>query len=107
MTQIILNDDQAEVMQKAAGAVEVCNLRGELPGYFSRPPSAAGSAEAKRRLDSEGPWFSTRQVIEHLDSLGQDDEVHGRLASKGARRVGYLMDQSRGSESSHERGRCN
>ncbi len=67
MTQIILNDDQAEVMRKAAGAVKVCNRSGELLGYFSRPPT---SAEARLRLDSQGPWYTTQQVIEHLDSLG-------------------------------------
>jgi hypothetical protein len=70
MTQLILTDDQAEVMRKAAGAVEVCNRRGELLGYFSRPPSAAETEEAKLRLSSEGPWYTTQQVIEHLDSLG-------------------------------------
>jgi hypothetical protein len=70
MTQIILNDDQAEVTRTAAGAVEVCNRRGELLGYFSRPPSAAETAETKLRLNSDGPWYNTQQVIEHLDSLG-------------------------------------
>ncbi len=70
MTQIILNDDQVELMQAAAGAVEVCNRRGEVLGYFSRPPSAAETAEARLRLNSDGPWYNTHQVIEHLDSLG-------------------------------------
>lgn len=70
MTQLILSDDQAEVMREAAGAVEVCDRRGALLGYFSRPPSTAETTEAKLRLNSEGPWHSTQQVIEHLGSLG-------------------------------------
>jgi hypothetical protein len=70
MTQIILNDDQAELMQRTAGSVEVWNRRGELLGYFSPPPSPTDTAEAKQRLNSDGPWYSTQQVIGHLDSLG-------------------------------------
>jgi hypothetical protein len=41
-----------------------------LVGYFPPPLSAAEVAEAKRRLNSDGPWYTTQQVIEHLDSLG-------------------------------------
>ena len=70
MTQIILDDEQAEATRTAAGAVEFCNRRGELLGYFSRPPSTAETAEARLRLNSDGPWRTTQQVIEHLDSLG-------------------------------------
>ena len=51
--------------------VEVRDQRGNLLGYVSVPPSDAEIAEAKRRLESDGPWHTTEQVTEHLKSLEQ------------------------------------
>jgi hypothetical protein len=69
MTQIILTDDQVSALQFAAGTVEVRDGRGALLGYIARPPSDAEIAEATRRLASDGPWYTTQQVLDHLDSL--------------------------------------
>jgi len=71
MIQIILNDDQLKAVQDAAGSVELRDQRGRIVGYVSRPPSATVIAEARRRLDSEGPWYTTQQVLDHLQSLEQ------------------------------------
>jgi len=69
MTQIILTDDQVSVLQIAAGTVEVRDQRGALLGYLSRPSSDAEIAEASRRLKSDGPWYTSQEVLGHLDSL--------------------------------------
>jgi len=69
MTQIVLSDDQAQAVQVATDAVEVRDRLGNLLGYVSRPPTDAEIAEAKRRLESPGPWYSGNQVMAHLDSL--------------------------------------
>jgi hypothetical protein len=69
MTQIILTDDQVSALKTAAGTVEVRDRQGALLGYLSRPASDAEIAEASRRLKSEGPWYTTQQVLDHLDSL--------------------------------------
>lgn len=69
MTHIVLSDDQVRAVKSAPGAVELRDEQGNLLGYVARPTSRDRTAEAKRRLNSEGPWHSTDQVLEHLDSL--------------------------------------
>ena len=69
MVQIILTDDQVHAIHVATGTVEVRDQRGELLGYLSRPPSDSELAVAARRLKSNGPWHTTKEVLSHLDSL--------------------------------------
>jgi hypothetical protein len=71
MTQIILSDDQANAVQAATDTVEIRDRRGNLLGYVSLPPSEAEIAEARGRLHSAGPWYTTEQVLDHLKSLEQ------------------------------------
>ena len=71
MMQIVLSDDQAKAVQAATGVVEVRDRQGNLLGYVSPPPSDAEIAEASRRLKSDGPWYTTEQVMGHLKSLEQ------------------------------------
>ena len=71
MTRIVLSDDQARAVQAAAGVVEVRDGRGNLLGYVSPPPSDAEITAARRRLESDGPWYTTREVMDHLKSLEQ------------------------------------
>ena len=71
MTQIVLSDDQAKAVQGAAGVVELRDRHGNLLGYVSPPPSDAEITEARRRLESDGPWYTTEQVTDHLKSLEQ------------------------------------
>lgn len=71
MIKIVLNDDQAKAVEEAAGPVELRDQRGGLVGYVSRPPSNQEIEDAKRRLSSSGPWYTTEQVLSHLQSLEQ------------------------------------
>lgn len=71
MSQIILNDDQVKAIQAATDAVELRDQQGKLVGYIAPPPSDEEIAEAQRRLNSAGPWHTTSQVLDHLDSLEQ------------------------------------
>ena len=71
MTQIILSDDQVQVVKGASNAVELRDGQGNLVGYVARPPSDEEIAEAKQRLESDGRWHTTEQVLKHLDSLEQ------------------------------------
>ena len=71
MIKIVLNDEQAKAVGEAVGAVELRDPQGRLVGYVSRSPTIEEIAEAKRRLASSGPWFTTEQVLNHLQSLGQ------------------------------------
>jgi len=71
MTHIVLSDDQAQTVQAATGAVEIRDRRGNLLGYVTPPPGEAEIAEARQRLASDGPWYTTQQVMDHLRSLEQ------------------------------------
>ena len=71
MAQIILNDDQLKAVHGATETIELRDQQGNLLGYVSRPPNGDVMAEAKRRSKSEGPWYTTKEVTEHLDSLEQ------------------------------------
>jgi hypothetical protein len=70
MIQIVLNDEQMEALRKAGEEVEIRDPNGGLLGYLDRPfDDEEILAEADRRLNSDGPWYTTEQVLEHLRSL--------------------------------------
>jgi len=71
MTQIVLSADQIQLVNAASDAVELRDDRGTLLGYVARPPSNKEVTDARRRLASDGPWHTTKQVLKHLDSLEQ------------------------------------
>ncbi|MEX2092514.1 MAG: hypothetical protein WD971_07540 [Pirellulales bacterium] len=71
MIKIVLNDEQAKTVEEATGAIELRDPQGRLVGYVSRSPSSQEIADAKRRLASAGPWYTTQQVLSHLQSLEQ------------------------------------
>jgi hypothetical protein len=71
MTQIILSAEQAQAVIAASDAVELRDDQGLLLGYVARPASKGEVAEAKRRLESDGPWHTTEHVLKHLNSLEQ------------------------------------
>jgi len=69
MTSVVLNAEQAKVVREATETIELRDSKGDLLGYVSPSLDADVIAEAKRRVDSDGPWFSTQQVLDHLRSL--------------------------------------
>jgi hypothetical protein len=71
MTLIVLSDDQAKAVQAAVDPVEIRDGRGNLLGYMFPPPSDAEIVEAKRRLESPGPWYTTNEVMERLRAVEQ------------------------------------
>lgn len=72
MNEIILSDDQLRVVREASGRVAILDPQGCLVGYLSRAVDPAIIAEAERRAASDGPWFTTQQVLDHLKSLDAD-----------------------------------
>ena len=71
MIRIILDDNQADSLRTGSETIELCDRAGRLLGYAARTPVAEDVEEAKRRLSSSGPWYSTQQVLDHLNSLEQ------------------------------------
>jgi len=95
MTTVAVPATLAELLEKANGPVSLVTEQGRLLGSFSPAAvhhadgSITGSAkadtstqkephftpeevaEAVRRIDSLGPWYTTKEVLEHLKSLDQ------------------------------------
>jgi hypothetical protein len=71
MIRIVLSDEQAKAVEDSSGAVELRDSRGRLVGYVARTSSPEDIAAAKGRLSSSGPWYTTAQVLGHLQSLEQ------------------------------------
>lgn len=69
MPHIILDDEQAKIIAQAKGSVEIRDRSGRCLGYLSHGFTAEEIAEAERRAASDGPWYTTQQVLEHLRSL--------------------------------------
>jgi hypothetical protein len=69
MPEIVLTAEQARVVEGSLVPVVVRNVNGAVLG--SLPPiwTAEDIADAKRRLASDEPRYTTAQVLEHLRSL--------------------------------------
>ena len=71
MIRIVLDDHQAQSLRSGDSSVEVCDRAGNLLGHVARIPCDEDIEEAQRRLESDGPWYSTQQVLDHLNALEQ------------------------------------
>ncbi|MBW3599890.1 MAG: hypothetical protein KY475_21785 [Planctomycetes bacterium] len=69
MTQIVLTGEQAQIFMAATEPVEIRDETGNLLGIVARGLREDEIALARERLQSDGPWISTRDVLEHLNSL--------------------------------------
>lgn len=69
MPFITIDEQQAKVILESAGEVEVRDRDGNRLGYVARGFSAEEIAEAQRHFASNGPWYTTQQVLDHLRSL--------------------------------------
>jgi len=72
MIRIVLDDNQAQSFRSSDGSVEFCDREGNFLGHLSRKPSDEDVQEASLRLESDGPWHSTQQVLDHLSSLERE-----------------------------------
>ncbi len=78
MLEILVDAEQAKLIAETETAVPVLDPNGKLIGHVVRVPKDKESpppltkeqiAEAEKRLGSEGPWYTTEQVMNHLHSL--------------------------------------
>jgi hypothetical protein len=77
MPQITLTEEQARIVAGATEPVEVCDPVGNPLATIQPTITAADIAEAKRRLASKGPRYSSQQVQAHLQALEQEWERTG------------------------------
>jgi len=81
MTHIRLTAEQVDVLLSAADPIILCHPDGSVVAFASKRPNDVTPkepvftpeeiAEAERRIDSPGPWYTTQEVLAHLRSLSQ------------------------------------
>ena len=79
MTKITLNTEQAAIIAAATEPVRICNPDGSIAGWVARKPKDVTPqeplftpeeiAEAERRIDAPGRWYTTKEVLDHLRAL--------------------------------------
>lgn len=78
MTQIILTPEQAAILDAAVEPVRICHPDRSIAGWITstmhltpRNPGLTADeiAQAERRIDSPGPWSTTKEVLDQLRSL--------------------------------------
>jgi len=79
MTTIAVPRSLADALCRATGPIRLVDEQGNVLGNFA-PAAVAGDcneltaeelAEMKRRAASPGPWYSTAEMIAHVQSLEQ------------------------------------
>jgi hypothetical protein len=68
MVQTVLNDEQVKQIEEAAEPVVFVNARGIPVAYASTSFSPEEIAEAHRRAQSDGPWYTTEEVVRFIES---------------------------------------
>lgn len=69
MPQLILTPEQARILEDASEPVEILNTEGRVLARVLSPTDQAMVAEARRRLATPGPRYSSEQVRAHLLKL--------------------------------------
>jgi hypothetical protein len=78
MAEITLSSEQAAALVGGNETVRVLLPNGSIAGWLKRditPKECMFTpeelAEAERRANGPGPWYTTKEVLEHLKSLEQ------------------------------------
>jgi hypothetical protein len=69
MKHIVVDDETARAIAEAPEGVEVRDRHGRHLGYLACGITDADIALAKKRLASDAPRYTTKQVLERLRSL--------------------------------------
>jgi len=69
MQDVILTDEQVKVVTSALQPVPARDRSGNVVGVISPVWTEEEMAEAKRRLASNEPHYTTAEVLNHLRSL--------------------------------------
>ncbi|MFM9966347.1 MAG: hypothetical protein ACKV2Q_34660 [Planctomycetaceae bacterium] len=75
MTSIVLDEQQSQVVSEAKGPIELRDQRGNRLGFFTLEVRHGFTDEdielAKQRRASNSRYYTTKEVIEHLQKLGE------------------------------------
>ena len=77
MTQIVLTEDQAQVLRQALEPIQVCDPNGRVLGCIAPQSTLEHIEEARRRLASNQPRYTSQEVAAHLKALQAEWERTG------------------------------
>lgn len=69
MPHITVDDEQARIIAEAPEHIEIRDRSGRYLGHITHDFTEEEIAIAKQRLASDEPRYTTKQVLEHLQSL--------------------------------------
>lgn len=69
MPQVTLTAEQVRLIANGHERIEICDPSGRVLGYVESPVAAEDIEIAKARMNWQGPWYTTEQVLAHLQSL--------------------------------------
>lgn len=69
MSQIVVDDEEAALIKKAATTVQVVDKEGKLVGFVTRATTDEELERWRQRLPIEEPTYTTEEVFQHLRSL--------------------------------------
>ena len=69
MQHIVVDDQQAQIISKAADVVAIRDRQGNHLGFVAHGFTDEDIAVAKQRLASDERRYTTQEVMDHLDSL--------------------------------------
>lgn len=69
MTFIVLDEQQARILSDSRGVVGLRDKDGKYLGFAGRGFTDEDVEIARRRLASEGPRYTTAEVLDHLERL--------------------------------------
>jgi len=72
MLHIVVDDQQAKLISEATESVEIRDPRGKHLGYVAHGFTDEDIAIARQRIASGEPRSTTKEVLDHLRSLGHE-----------------------------------
>jgi hypothetical protein len=83
MNEIVLSSEQASIVSSAEGLVAIRGPTGDVIGWIwpktnrrkpdECPFTPEEIAEAALETRSPGPWYTTKELLEHLESLDRSE----------------------------------
>jgi hypothetical protein len=72
MPHIVVDDAQARIISESAESIEIRDQSGKHLGYVAHGFSEDDIAIARRRMESTEPRYTTRELVDYLESLEQE-----------------------------------
>jgi hypothetical protein len=69
MVRVNVDRETALAIRSTNEVVQIFDDRGECLGYMMPPLSKEERAIVRERLESDGPWYTTEEVLAHLQTL--------------------------------------